>query len=165
MLSPTYHKILAAFLATAGVLLVALGARTFMRVEGLTSRAAVAPARLTEVRERGDSDTGIVARYEFEVGGRRFHHQGLFGEGSADITAAQAADPSRTIEVRYLPEDPSVNEPVSDVTPSATRQLVAVGIGLVMLGAAAFRWMVARRMGTGRGQGAERGALDGTAAC
>ena len=145
MLPPRAHKILAAVVGLAGVSLAVLGVYNYLRVEGLSSRAVVTRASLTDVRERGDSDTGIVATYEFEVDGVRYHRTGIFGEVAADITPAQAADPSGTIEVRYLPEDPSVNEPVSDVTPTATRQLVAVGIGLVMIIGAFVRWRMSSR--------------------
>lgn len=144
MLPPIAHTIIAGLLAIAGVFFVVVGARMWMRAEGLGSRAEVTQATLTEVRQRGDSDTGIVATYAFEVDGVRYHHMGLFSEVPADITAEQAADPSGTIEVRYLPEDPSVNEPVSDVTPTATRQLVAIGLGLVMIVSAFVRWWMVR---------------------
>lgn len=145
VLTPTLQRFIAACVALAGVFLVVVGAHMWIRTEGLSSRAVVTTATLTDVRERGDSDTGIVATYAFEVSGATFHHVGLFGEVPADITPEQAAAPSRTIPVRYLPDDPWVNEPVSDVTPSATRQLFAIVIGLGMIVAAAVRWMLARR--------------------
>lgn len=145
MLSPTAQKVIAAFVALAGLFFVVVGARTWMRVEGLASRGVVTRATLTDVRERGDSETGLVATYELEVDGRRYHREGLFGEVASDVTRAQADDPSGQIEVRYLPDDPSVNEPVSDVTPAATRQLFAIGLGLLLIVGALARWRMVRR--------------------
>ena len=144
-LPPTAHKIIAAAVAIAGVFFVVAGVRMWMRTEGLASRGVVTRARLTEVRERDDSETGIVAKYELEVDGARYHREGLFSEVAADVTPEQAADPTGTIDVRYLPEDPSVNEPVSDVTPTATRPLFAIAGGLRRSVAALVRWMMVRR--------------------
>lgn len=145
-MTPTWlPRFLAVSSLLVGVAFVALGVVGWLRVEGLSSRAEVTSARVTEVRARGDSDTGIVATYEFEVGGQRYHRVGIFGtEVSADITPEQAADPAGVIPVRYLPDDPWVNEPVSAVTPGATRQLVAIGLGLALMVVGVLRWFAAR---------------------
>lgn len=144
MLAPTAQKILAILLCVVGLFFVAMGIRMGLRDRDMNSRAVVTAAALSDIRERGDSDTGIVANYAFEVNGVRYHRVGLFGEVSADITPEQASDPSRTIDVRYLPDDPWVNEPANAPTSGSSKAIAAAVVGIALLLGAAFRWFSAR---------------------
>lgn len=148
MLAPRFQKIIAVMVLVSGAFVLVMGALMFSRGRALAARGVVVEAELTAATQReADSDTGHQVRYRFLVGGREYQRVGLFGTPvGADVTAeAQAqAMSSGHLEIRYLPDDPAVNEPVAHARPLGERAAVAMGIGLLMLFAGLVRFGMAR---------------------
>src|SRR5579863_8166253 len=108
---------IASMLVATGLFFTVMGAVQYLHGRALAARGTVIDATVTATPNREqDSDTGHQVRYRFQVGDHQFERVGVFGTGvDSDVTAedqAQAAA-SGHVSVRYLPDDPNVNEPVA----------------------------------------------------
>jgi hypothetical protein len=148
VLTPRYQRIIAALVLVAGAFFIVMGASTFWHGRALATRGVVVDAEITGATQReGDSDTGHQVRYRFRVGDREYQRVGVFGTPvGADVTAEAQAEAitSGHVAVRYLLEDPAVNEPVAHSRPQGERGAIAMGIGLLMLLAGLVRLGLAR---------------------
>jgi hypothetical protein len=121
----------------------------------LVERGVVVDAELTRLENReADSDTGCQVRYRFRVGDRDYRREGIFGtEVGSDVPCEVQAAAAATgrVAVRYLPDDPSVNEPAAHARPQVERGWIAVGIGAFMLLAGAVRLALSLRPRARRG--------------
>jgi hypothetical protein len=94
----------------------------------LVARGTLAPARVTKKWEVGGKDTQYDLAYAFQVGGRSFEGSGIVG--AQEYLKLQ---PGNTIDIRYLPEDPTK----SDFRPDRwLREEYGVGLVGSLVGAA-----------------------------
>jgi hypothetical protein len=138
--------LVALILCIAGPSFLALSARNELRARALDDHGVVTLAEVTEIAADRDTDAGQRIAYRITVGGATY-------EGANRHLSAAQLDVARTvgrIEVRYLPEDPSVSAP----TQAATRrtQIIAffVSGGVTFSGLALVALHVATKRKTGR---------------
>jgi hypothetical protein len=136
------------FVIAAGAFFTVMGAVSYFHGRALLTRGVIIEAALKSTENRdSDSDTGHQVRYRFRVGGREFERVGIFGTGvSSDVTAETQAEAiaSGHLAVRYLPDDPSINEPTAPARRGSEKGAIAMGIGLVMLLGGFLRLVLAR---------------------
>ncbi len=147
-LTPRVRQLVGGFTLMAGIAVLALGALNFARGSALLSRGVRTEASLTRTdHQTEDSDTGHQLYYRFEVGGREYTRVGVFGTPvRSDVSQKAQAEAVRTgkLEIRYLPEEPSVNEPVEIARPQREKGVLALGFGVAIALLGAFRLYGAR---------------------
>lgn len=148
VLPPQAHLAIAVIVMAGGLFFAVMGVVTHFQGRALSQRGIMADAVLTEVthRER-DSATGHQVYYRFTVGGRDFHRVGVFGTAvGSDVSQEDQEEAVRTghLQIRYVPDDPWINEPLATARPRRAVGPVAAGIGLVMLMGGLIRFVLAR---------------------
>lgn len=137
MLTWKTHLALALIVLAFGVFATAMSTVAFRRGRALQARGVVTEAELTGVAHReSDSDTGHQVYYRFRAGDRWYQRVGVFGTRvGSDVTPASqaAAMASGHLAVRYLPDDPGVNEPVAHARPMGERGKVGLGLGVLVM--------------------------------
>ena len=143
------QRFIAGLLIAAGLFFTAAGAMRHIHGRALLDRGVVTRATLLSVGHReSDSDTGHQVRYSFDVNDRAYEPVGIFGTPvGVDVTADVLAQATATgqLDVRYLGENPTINEPVAVARTSAEKGLIAVGIGVFLLLVGAVRWLLTQR--------------------
>jgi hypothetical protein len=84
----------------------------------LMERGVEAEARIVDAYPDRDAPGGMRVQYELVVSGvPHVHHAGAGNAHGVGMTAADlaAASARGSLAVRYLPEDPDVNEPVAEL--------------------------------------------------
>ncbi|HEX8437418.1 DUF3592 domain-containing protein [Archangium sp.] len=147
-LPPQAHLAIAVIVMAGGLFIATMGTMTYFQGRALSQRGIIADAVLTEVTHRKrDSDTGHQVGYRFTVGGQDFHRVGIFGTAvGSDVSQEDQEEAVQTghLQIRYVPDDPWINEPVATARPRRQGGMMAVGIGLVMLLGGLIRFVLAR---------------------
>lgn len=133
-------------LVPAGLAFFGLTARNELRARALDEHGVVAIAEVTRIAPDPDTDAGERLEYALTIGSARV-------EGQSRHLDRATLDDARTrgaIEVRYLPEDPSVSAPTNAAT-RRTQVAAFVFSALVLLaGLSALVVGISTRMRTGR---------------
>ncbi|MFO0683270.1 MAG: DUF3592 domain-containing protein [Sandaracinus sp.] len=122
--------VLALAFCVAGLVFLVLTVRNERRAEALEERGVVAIAEVTSIERDRDTDAGERVVYRLVVDGERY-------EGSSRHLARADLDVARAlhqVEVRYLPDDPSVSAPTRAMTARTQRFAWTVSIGLTVFG-------------------------------
>jgi hypothetical protein len=136
----------AILLVPAGLAFFDLTARNELRARALDESGVVTIARVTRLVEDPDTDAGERLEYALAAGGNTYEGQSRH----LDRATLEQARATQTIEVRYLPSDPSVSAPTHAAT-RRTQVAAFVFSGLVLLaGLGALFVGISTRMRTGR---------------
>ncbi len=122
--------LLALAFCLAGVVFALLTMRNELRARALDEHGVVAIASVTTLERDRDTDAGERVVYRVVVDGESFEGSSRH-LAAADLAVAHAL---RQIEVRYLPEDPSVSAPTRAMTGRTQRFAWTVSIGLSVFG-------------------------------
>lgn len=133
-------------LSVLGPLFLGLTIRNELRARALEDHGVITRAEVTAMQPDRDTDAGMRVVYRFEVDGRAY-------EGASRHLQQADVDVSRTLgrlEIRYLPEDPSVSAPTRAAT-TRTQILAFFVSGAITIGGVALALvLVATKRKTGR---------------
>ena len=139
-------------LGIVGLAIVIVAAREIVNDGALATGAVTVEARVTGMRvmtSRRRSGESHEVRYAFQVGGQTYTYKDETGRTDLWATisrdAWEAARQKRTVEVAYLPADPSVNHAVARPSDRLFGLIAGLGVGLLCMlpallwGVSAFR--------------------------
>lgn len=138
--------LVALVLCVVGALFLSLTIRNELRARALDGRGVITVAEVTDVQLDRDTDAGARVVYGFDVAGRHY-------EGSNRHLARRELDVAsslRRIEIRYLPEDPTVSAPTQAATTRTQVFAFFISGAVEMAGLALVMVHVSWRRRTGR---------------
>lgn len=133
-------------LCVAGPTFLSLTIRNELRARALDDHGVVVVADVVEVQPDRDTDAGSRVTYRFVADGSTF-------EGASrhlrhgDVVVA---DTIRRVEVRYLPEDPTISAPTRAATTRTQVLAFVVSGAMTMAGLALVLVLVSTKRKTGR---------------
>lgn len=126
-----------------GAFLLSMGAIELYRARRLSAHADTIDARAFDFSTvTDDGATRYELHYEFTVGGRTYSHsdatgrEGLWQEVPRDVW--DASQQSGQLTVRYVPDDPWINEPASDAPGALGDHLAGIVLGGVCCASSVF---------------------------
>ena len=138
--------LVALILCVTGAIFLSLTIRNQRRASALDEHGVVALAEVTAVVPDRDTDADMRVTYRFEVSGTSY-------EGASRHLLRPELDVARAlgrVEVRYLPEDPSVSVPTRAATTRTQIVAFLLSGGVTFAGLALVMVHVATKRRTGR---------------
>lgn len=126
--------VLGLFFGLFGLFMLGMGAMELWRAQRLSESSQVIEARAFDWSTvTGDGPPSYELHYDFQVGGQTYSASDATGRGglwqSVPLATWEQSQRTGTLSVRYVPDDPWINEPL-DADPDAMGDhLAALGMG------------------------------------